>query len=145
MAGKYKERCRWRLRTSFQTANPFGQRLADIDDGLKPIVPGLYAFTGAAAALDTPFIDLDRIDIFLFPNESDAKLRQLDQRQGSGPKLRFIYAYDIGVFMYSKIAESIQKVSNIQTYLDLYARGGRDLKQADYLLGNAIEPGWKAA
>jgi hypothetical protein len=36
-------------------------------------------------------------------------------------------------------------VSNIQAYLDLYARGGRDLKQADYLLTNAIEPHWKAA
>jgi hypothetical protein len=31
-------------------------------------------------------------------------------------------------------------VSNLQAYLDLYAREGRDLKQADYLLSNAIEP-----
>jgi len=36
-------------------------------------------------------------------------------------------------------------VSNLQTYLDLYAWGGRDLKQADYLLSNAIEPRWSTA
>jgi len=36
------------------------------------------------------------------------------------------------------------KVSNIQAYLDLYARGGRDFKQADYLLEKAIAPRWKA-
>jgi len=35
-------------------------------------------------------------------------------------------------------------VSSIRM-LDLYARGGRDLKQADYLLDNVIEKRWKAA
>jgi hypothetical protein len=39
-----------------------------------------YVFTGAAAATDAPFIDLDRIDIFLLSNQGDAKLRQLSQR-----------------------------------------------------------------
>jgi len=143
-AEKYKERYRWRLRSSFQTSNPFGASLSNINDGLKPLIRGLYSFTGAAAALDAPFIDLDRIDIFLSQNKNDMKVRQLDQRPGSGPNFRFIYPYDIGVFMYSTIDTSIPRVSNIQTYLDLYARGGRDLKQADYLLANAIEPRWKA-
>jgi hypothetical protein len=35
-------------------------------------------------------------------------------------------------------------VSNLQAYLDLYAREGRDLKQTDYLLSNAIEPRWRS-
>lgn len=144
-AEKYKERYRWRLRSSFQTSNPFGESLSGTNDGLKPLIRGLYAFTGAAAALDAPFVDLDRIDIFLSQDKDDAKVRQLEQRPGSGPKLRFIHPYDTGVFMYSTIGTSIPRVSNIQSYLDLYARGGRDLKQADYLLTNAIEPRWKAA
>lgn len=47
--------------------------------------------------------------------------------------------------MYSSFDGTTPRVSDIQTYLDLYARGGRDLKQADYLLDSAIEPRWKAA
>jgi hypothetical protein len=47
--------------------------------------------------------------------------------------------------MYSRNDDLVPRVSNIQAYLDLYARGGRDFKQADHLLENAIEPRWKAA
>jgi hypothetical protein len=46
--------------------------------------------------------------------------------------------------MYAKRYERIPTVSDVQTYLDLAARGGRDQKQADYLFDNAIEPMWKA-
>ena len=92
-----------------------------------------YAFTGAAATVDAPFIDLDTIDLFLLSGKDDAKLRQLDQRPESGRKLRFIYPYDSGVFLYARTDGSVPMVSNIQAYLDLYARGGRDLKQAAYL------------
>jgi hypothetical protein len=56
-----------------------------------------------------------------------------------------IYPYDNGVFMYARNEDSILVVSNIQAYLDLYAHGGRDLKQADHPLANAIEPAWTAA
>ena len=44
----------------------------------------------------------------------------------------------------SKRESNFPKVSNIQAYLDLYARGGRDLKQADVLLDAAIAPRWKS-
>jgi hypothetical protein len=90
---------------------------------------------------------MDRIDVYLLPNQNDAKLRKLDERpvSGTAPRLRFIYPYDEGVFLYAKTDASVPRVSNIQAYLDLYARGGRDLKQADYLLDNAIAPNWKAA
>jgi len=144
-AEKYKDRYRRRLRSSFEVSNPLGATPADINEALKSLIRGPYAVTGATAALDAPFLDLDRIDVFLLPNQNETKLRQLDQRPGTGPKLRFIYPYDVGVFLYSRNDGPVPRVSNIQAYLDLYARGGRDLKQADYLLDNAIEPRWKAA
>jgi len=146
-AEKYKERYRWRLRSSFETSNPLGTTLTEIKAGLKPLLRSPYAFTAAAAATDAPFIDLDRIDVFLLSNQNDAKLRKLDERPApvTAPRLRFIYPYDEGVFLYARTDASLPRVSNIQAYLDLYARGGRDLKQADYLLDNAIAPNWKAA
>jgi hypothetical protein len=146
-AEKYKERYRWRLRSSFEVSNPFGVTMSDISEGLKPLIRDPYAFTGAAAAADAPFVDLlGRIEVFLLPDKKDdRRLRELDQRQGLGPRLRFIYPYDSGVFMYANFDATKPRVSNIQAYLDLYAQGGRDLKQADYLLDNAIEPRWKAA
>ena len=144
-AEKYKERYRWRLRSSFEVSNPFGSSINEISEGLKPLIRDPYAFTGAAAAGDAPFVDLDRIEAFLLAPKDDRTLRQLDQRPRLGPLLRFIYPYDSGVFMYATFDASIPRVSNIQAYLDLYAQGGRDLKQADYLLENAIEPRWKAA
>ncbi|HET8924124.1 MAG TPA: hypothetical protein VFN26_14140 [Candidatus Acidoferrum sp.] len=146
-AEKYKERFRWRLRSSFQASNPFGKAPAEINRGLQSLLATPYVFTAAAAAVDAPFIDLDRIDIFLLPNQEDAKLRQLRQPPISQdtPKLRFIYAYDEGVFLYSARDSNFPRVSNIQAYLDLYARGGRDLKQADVLLDAAIAPRWKSA
>jgi hypothetical protein len=146
-AEKYKERYRWRLRRSFETSNPFGSTLAQINSGIEALLRAPYAFTSAAAATDAPFIDFDRVDIFLLPKQTDAKLRQLDNRPPAerAPRLRFIYPYDEGVFLYARRDDSLPRVSNIQAYLDLYARGGRDLKQADYLLDNAIAPRWKAA
>jgi hypothetical protein len=122
--------------------NPFGKTPAEINRGLQSFLTTPYVFTGAAAATDAPFIDLDRIDIFLVSNQDDAKLRQLRQppTPKDTPKLRFIYPYDEGVFLYSTYESIFPKVSNIQAYLDLYAQGGRDLKQADVLLDAAIAP-----
>ncbi len=142
-AEKYRERYRWRLRSSFRTSNPFGTDLGAINRGLRALTRGTYAFTGAAAAVDAPFIDLDEVDIFLVEGAADAKLRQLDTRLGAGPRLRVIYPYDAGVFMYSRREGKAPVVSSLQAYLDLYARGGRDLKQADYLLDKSIEPRWR--
>jgi hypothetical protein len=147
-AEKYKERYRWRLRSSFEISNSLGTTLTEINAGLQPLLRSPYAFTAAAAAAtDAPFVDLDRIDLFLLPNQNEAKLRRLGERPVSqtAPRLRFIYPYDEGVFLYAKTDVSGPRVSNIQAYLDLYARGGRDLKQADYLLDNAIASRWKAA
>jgi hypothetical protein len=145
-AEKYKERYRWRLRNSFELPNPFGSGVSRINEQLQEELGGAYAFTAAAAAsLVAPFVELDRVDVFLGNEESGARLRKLEERESTGPKLRLIYPYDNGVFLYSRREGGVPIVSNLQTYLDLYARGGRDLKQADYLLSNAIEPGWRAA
>jgi hypothetical protein len=181
-AEKYKERYRWRLRSSFQTGNPFGSELAAIASGVGPLIQGPYAFSGAMATTrDAPFIDIDVVDVFVLNGEVGAKLRELNSqgkasaalgdgigfRDGSGygfgsgsgggladgsgygsglkPMLRFITPYDAGVFMYSKLVGTAPVVSPIQAYLDLYARGGRDLKQAEYLLNNIIQPHWRSA
>ncbi len=145
-AEKYRERYRWRLRSSFETSNPLGSTLTQINSGLEPLLRAPYAFTAAAAAADAPFIDVDRVDVFLLSKQSDTKLRHLDTRPAleRAPRLRFNYPYDEGVFLYARNEASLPRVSNIQAYLDLYARGGRDLKQADYLLEKAIAPRWKA-
>jgi hypothetical protein len=60
-------------------------------------------------------------------------------------RLRFIYPYDEGVFLYARRDPSLPRVSTIQACLNLYARRGRDLKQADLLLENAIVPRCKGA
>lgn len=138
-AEKYKERYRWRLRSSFQTANPFGTELASIIGGLDRLVPGMYAFSSAmAASADSPFVDMNVVDVFLLPGKAEASLRKLKSESNRGPLLRFINPYDVGVFMYAKPVLAAAVVSSIQAYLDLYARGGRDLKQAEYLIEKAM-------
>lgn len=143
-AQKYKERYRWRLRGSFRTVNPFGPDLEVISTGLERMAPATYAFTGAlAASVEAPFVDVELADIFVI--SADAKLRNVQSQQSIGPTLRFIHPYDEGVFMYSKRVGNGLVVSAVQAYLDLYARGGRDLKQAEALLSNSIQPRWGTA
>jgi len=140
---KYKERYRWRLRCSFRTNNPFGSELTRINEGLRRLISGSYAFTGAmAASLKAPFVDIDMVDAFLAAGKSDQKLRELKSQPSQGPTLRFIYPYDVGVFMYSNRVGDVPVVSPVQAYLDLYARGGRDLKQAEYLWARTIQTRW---
>jgi hypothetical protein len=144
-ADKYKERYRWRLRSSFQTGNPFGSDLTKIADGISPLLQGAYAFTGAIAATkDAPFIDIDIVDVFAASGAGDAMgLRDLKSQASSGPPIRVITPYDAGVFIYSNLLGKALVVSPVQAYLDLYARGGRDLKQAEYLLDNVIQRQWR--
>jgi hypothetical protein len=145
-AEKYRERYRWRLRSSFQTENPFGAELERIAEGLQRRSPGTYAFTSAmAASTQAPFVDIEVVDIFVLSSRDDRALRGLTAAGQNGPKLRFIYPFDEGVFMYSGRNRQVLIASPIQVYLDLYAKGGRDLKQADYLLTERIQPAWSAA
>jgi hypothetical protein len=146
-AEKYKERYRWRLRSSFQTGNPFGNDPTRIADGIRPLLQGTFAFTGAVAAVkDAPFIDIDIVDVFATGGAASAVgLRNLKSQADGGPPIRVITPYDAGVFMYAKRIGPALVVSPVQAYLDLYARGGRDLKQADYLLDNMIQRQWRNA
>ncbi len=145
-AAKYRERYRFRLRSSFTCPNPFGQDLTVISNGLRSISIGPFAFTGPAAAnVRAPFLDLDKADVYLSSLDQAEKLRAPSKRAADSPPLRFLAPYDLGVFMYAKQFDDIPVVSDIQAYLDLSARGGRDQKQADYLFEKAIEPTWKAA
>jgi hypothetical protein len=144
-AEKYRERYRWRLRRSFQANNPFGRDLTQINQALQSLITAPYVFSGAMAAADAPFVDIDQAEVFLLADSDDRKLRELRNEPNAGPKFRFIYPYDEGVFMYSRRPAKAPLASPIQTYLDLFARGGRDFKQAEYLLANFIQPRWGAA
>jgi len=145
-ATKYRERYRFRLRSSFACPNPFGQDLTAISNGLRSLSIGPFAFTGPAAAnVRAPFVDLDTADVYLSSPDQAQKLRAPFKRTADGPPLRFLAPYDLGVFMYAKQFDRIPVVSDIQTYLDLSARGGRDQKQADFLFEGTIVPTWKPA
>ncbi|HVA88577.1 MAG TPA: hypothetical protein VNL71_01925, partial [Chloroflexota bacterium] len=61
---------------------------------------------------------------------------------GGLPELRWIVPYDPGVFLYSRRTGWGRVVSTVQAYLDLYARGGRDLEQAEHLRTTVLEPAW---
>jgi|GEM_PF-978300 len=143
-AQEYKDRYRWYLRRSFKIPNPFGTNLESVRQDLDRLLkPQCYAFSSAAAAsLTAPFVDVDPIDLYVSDEAGAENLRASISGVSIGPDLRVIYAFDAGVFLYSYRRGEIPVVSYIQTYLDLFARGGRDLKQADYLLETRIEPMW---
>lgn len=143
-AEKYHEQYRRRLRGAFTCPNPFGDQPSTISKGLNALAPGGYALSGvAAASIDAPFVDLDVIDVFVADRDQANAFRELERQPGSGAKLCFLYPYDFGVFMYARVVDGVPVVADIQTYLDLYARGGRDLKQAEHLLGQKILPSWR--
>jgi hypothetical protein len=141
---EYKDRYRRYLRRSFMVPNPFGPGLKEVQQGLDALFkPRCYAFTGAAAASVTaPFVDVDPIELYISDEAQAENLRASIPRASLGPDLRIIYGFDAGVFLYSSLKDGIPVVSDIQAYLDLFARGGRDLKQAGYLLQSRIEPMW---
>lgn len=146
-AEKYKERYRWRLRSSFKCPNPFGKDSRIVTKRLNQLIGSSgFAFTGAAAATITaPFVDVDTIDIFVSGKDIALRIREIKPTVGVGPDLRVIFPYDIGVFMYADLNDDLPLVSDIQAFLDLFARGGRDFKQAEYLLQEKIEPSWRKA
>jgi hypothetical protein len=143
-AQAYKDRYRWYLRRSFKIPNPFGTNLESVRQDLDRLLkPPCYALTGAAAAsLTAPFVDVDPIELYISDEARAENLRKSVSGASVGPDFRVIYPYDAGVFLYSYRRGGIPVVSDIQTYLDLFARGGRDLKQADYLLQARIETMW---
>jgi Uncharacterized protein conserved in bacteria (DUF2186). len=142
-AERYAPRYRSRLRTSFLIENPFGATPARVARKLSAMRVKGYAFTGSAAAtVSAPYVDPEIFDIFVTKAEAGVRFRQLEE-DIAGPRLRVITPYDIGVFMYAEVDKGIPVVSPVQSYLDCWAAGGRERKQADYLLDNVIIPRWK--
>lgn len=140
-AEKYKERYRWRLRRSFQTNNPFGLDLQSISQGLEQLRSTKCAFSWSNRCLNRSALRRHRCDRhFSRVNGGGCEASSLKSQPDFGPALRFSYPYDDGVFMYSKGLGKALVVSGVQAYLDLYARGGRHLKQAEFLLSNTIRP-----
>ena len=143
-AEKYQERYKWTLRRSWTVRNPFG---FDVESSVKGLTSRFReldsVLTGTAAAnISAPFLNSDRIDVFLLRNQSETLLRALNNERSLGPDFLFIYPYDIGVAMYAGEIEELRVTSPVQTYLDCYARGGRDAKQAERLLSDVIEKKW---
>lgn len=141
-AEQYRERYKWRMRSSFKVRNPFGDNLLNVSQGLRDRTP-TFAFTGVAAAMqEAPYVDLNSIDVVLTREEARA-LDSLEPSRARGVDLRIIIPYDLGVFLYGREINGIPIVSPVQVFLDLYARGGRDLKQAEYYLSAVLEPRWR--
>lgn len=144
-AEKYRERYASIKRSSWTGNNPFALDIELSIKGLKMLFSDLdYLVTGTAAAnLIAPFVDTDRIDVFIQRNQADLIQRRFVNEQSIGPNFLFIVPDDKGVSMYTQDIKGLKIVSPIQAYLDCYARGGRDAKQAEYLLNNIIEKEWK--
>lgn len=145
-AEKYQQRYNWMRRSSWICNNPFGFDLKESLNGLKAQFSNAeFVVTGSAAAsLTAPFVNIDRIDVYIMNSNAYDELRKFATtvEKGKGPDFLFFIPYDEGVAMYVQRIDTINTASNIQAYLDCYARGGRDAKQAEYLLTNIIEKEW---
>jgi hypothetical protein len=138
---KYKERSRARLRRSRTKPNPY----ISLDAFTMSAPPSLLSVTGPAAGFfkRIPLSAVDVIETFVLPG-GEPRLPDGPGKVDSGPNLRISDAYDAGVFMYARPVGNVFLVSDVQCYLDLCARGGRDVKQAEYLLEKSIVPGWNS-
>lgn len=143
-AEKYREDYKKYIIDAFKTNNPFGFALDSSIKGLISQIPDIAVLiTGSAAAsLVAPFVNVDQIDLFILFDTTEDLSQTLNNKQSVGPELMFIYPYDAGVALYSREISGVLIASDIQIYLDCYARGGRDAKQAEYILTNVIEKLW---
>lgn len=143
-ADEYQERYKVMRRGYWTGKNPFGFDIKTSVNGLLSRFPDLSAVvTGTPAAnLMAPFADVDRIDMLVPPNLKKEDLDILNNEKSVGPDFLFMPPYDIGAFMYARETDGVKTASSIQIYLDCYARGGRDAKQAKYFLENVIENEW---
>jgi DNA-binding HxlR family transcriptional regulator len=146
-AEKYRERSRGYLRGAVTLPNPFGNDVQYVARVLRREAAGArFAFTGAAAAAAmAPVADLDVIELYAdHPAEAARFFTILPEHPSDFPVvLRCLRPYDGGVFMYGQVVGDVPVVSDIQTYLDLLARGGRDAKQAEYFFQKVVRAHWR--
>lgn len=145
-AEKYREIWKREKRKSWISKNPIGFDIEESCRGLKNEFEGFEPlYTGSAAAnLVAPFVNIDRFDIFIIDPSVSEMLRGWSVDQGVGPDFQFVEPYDQGVLMYARQKKGVTIASDIQIYLDCYARGGRDAKQAEYLFTKVIETRWQS-
>lgn len=144
-AEKYRERYSWYRKRALIYKNPFGFDIYLATNGLMSRFKDLeIVVSGSAAAnLIAPFVNVDQIDIYILNKPAEGELKDLNAEKGAGPDFLIMYPYDPGVALFSRKINGILTASDIQIYLDCYARGGRDAKQAEYILSNVIEKQWK--
>jgi hypothetical protein len=143
-AEKYISQYKAERRKAIIWENRLGLDLVSTIPKLKDQFPELnFAVTGSAAAsLIAPFVEIDQIDILVADAEIPSQ-QNLTQGGRVGPDLIFITPPDAGAFMYSSEVQGVPVASDEQIYLDCYARGGRDAKQADFFLENVLEEQWQ--
>ncbi len=144
-ADKYRERWKWERRGAYTSSNPFGADIKTVYGKLREDYRDInILFTGTvAASVMAPYADVEKMDIFIMRDGGDAIAPRFEGTDIRGPDIFFIYPYDNGVAMYAKKTMDMAVVSDIQVFLDCYARGGRDVKQADYILTEVIEKRWQ--
>ena len=143
-AETYAARSRGYLRGSLTLPNLFGNDLGAVAQSLRKEAPcASFAFTGAAAAAArAPLADLDVIEVFADTVAAARFFSMAPDSPSYAARLRVLQPYDAGVFMYGQIVGELPLVSDLQIYLDLFARGGRDIKQAEYLFQKVIRARW---
>jgi len=149
-ADKYRERWKWDRRSAWTSNNPFGYDINIIWKNLRAQYKSLAMLvTGTAAAnLTTPYTEVEKVDVFVLKSGINSPTPRFDNNSINkintrGPDFLFIYPYDSGVIMYSKKVKNVTVTSDVQVFLDCYAKGGRDAKQADYILTEVLENKWK--
>ena len=125
--------------------NPFGFALKTSLEGFRSrYTASDFVVSGTSgASLVAPFADMDRIDIYVLPGSEIERQSDPETEKAVGPDFWVAPSVDRGVFMYSRTIDGVPVASTVQLYLDCYARGGRDRKQAEFLLTEVIEPRWR--
>ncbi len=145
-AEKYREMNRRTGQEFSPSNNPFG---TDVINAVKQVISELPDFANSflmgptAANIVAPYLEIDKILLYVVKEDNLTIPEIIDpSRSNIGPEFEFYDPPDAGVFMYAKEIEGLRITSDIQIYLDCYSKGGRDLKQADYLLEKVIEKRW---
>ncbi len=145
-ADKYKEMNK-RVSKKFSFSNnPYG---TNVTNAVKQLITELPDFANSilmgstAANIVAPYLEIDKIMLYVI-NKNNWEIPEIIDplRQSIGPGFELYYPSDEGVFMYSKEMDGMRIASDIQIYLDCYSKGGRELKQAEYVLENVIKKRW---
>lgn len=99
-----------------------------------------YAMTmHAGASLIAPFVRFTDVHFYI-TGEFERWVKELDLKPVEfGGTIHLLKPYDSGIFYKARIINSVQVVSNIQLYLDLYNYPARGKEQAEFLRKEKIK------